>query len=136
MAGELGLDAAETLEAVRGHAVEAVIGPDSIDSVFRVTGVVDEIEGFEPRTFGSREEDAMHSRAHLGEGCRTSPVASGTSHNGVNVHQGYQGASGPWVRQGDGIAGAVLNLGGVAGVPGVGASRDLRTCGRREGNST
>ena len=99
-----------------------------------MTGVVDEIEGFEPRTFGSREEDAMHSRAYLGEGCRTSPVASGTSHYGVNVHQGYQGASGPWVRQSDGVAGVVLHLGCVAGDARCRCQprfEDLRTEGRQ-----
>ena len=87
VAGQLGLNAPETLQGVGSHSVKTIIGPDGINTVLRMPSVVDEIIGFVPRAIRGREEHTMDSGADLGEGRRSTPVAGCTANNCMNIHE-------------------------------------------------
>ena len=87
VAGQLGLDASETLQGLGSHSVKTIICADGINAVLRMPGVVDEVVGFVPRAIRGREEHTMDSGADLGEGRRSTPVAGCTANNCMNIHE-------------------------------------------------
>ena len=115
VAGQLGLDASETLQGLGSHSVKTIIGADGINAVLRMPGVVDEVVGLVPGAIRGREEHTMDSGADLSEGRRSTPVAGGTANNCMNIHERDQGPCCPRIGQGDGVSGSILDLSGVAG---------------------
>src|SRR6266542_7036724 len=99
MAGELAADAAEALQILERHSVEAVVGAQGVDAILRVAGVVDEVVSFVPGTSWRGEHEAVDGRHDFRKGRRATPMASGAAVDRMHIHERDQRARGPWVRE-------------------------------------
>ncbi len=114
VAGEFALEAAEAFEGVEGEAVVAVVGAEGIEAVFSVAGVVDVMEGLMPGAALGLEHEAVDSGVDFGEGGGPAPVAGGAAVDGVDVHEGHEGAGGAGVGEEDIAVLGVSDADGVA----------------------
>ena len=109
MTGELAGDAAEALERVEGHAVEAVNRAQGVDAVLGVAGVVHEVERLMPLPPLRGEHLRVDRRHDFREGRRAAPVARRASDDCVDVHERDERAGRAWVGDGYGLASCVLD---------------------------
>ena len=133
VAGELAPDAAKTFQVFEGHAVEAVIGAEGVDSIFGVTGVVDEIKGLVPGAAFDREHDAVNGGHDFGESGRAAPMAGRAAVDGVDIHQRDESAVGAGIAEDDIGAGGVFDRDGILGRPGGGGGEPRFDDQGREG---
>ena len=99
MPRQFALDAPKSLQGIKRHAVETVIGAQSVNAIFAMAGVVDEIVGFVPGTSLDREHHPMNCGNYLSESGRASPMRSRAAIDCAHIHEGDEGATGTRIAQ-------------------------------------